>query len=41
MNVSSRTLEVQLDALLVALHAQVGWRGVPGVADLVGMDSSK
>lgn len=41
VNVSSRTLEVQLDALLVALHAQVGWRGVPGVADLVGMDSSK
>lgn len=26
VNVSSRTLEVQLDALLVALHAQVGWR---------------
>lgn len=26
VNVSSRTLEVQLDALLAALHAQVGWR---------------
>lgn len=25
VNVSSRTLEVQLDALLAALHAQVGW----------------
>lgn len=26
VSVGSRTLEVQLDALLVALHAQVGWK---------------
>lgn len=41
VSVGSRTLEVQLDALLVALHAQVGWEMSTWGGDLVGMDSSK